>query len=292
MRRHNLALSVRAPLSIRAILEALILDSQCSGIEEKEDGFLACFPEGTPRRDVLNVMSAGKERVRESGISSEYEISIEEIPYTDWSVQWRDRFRPVEVGRRLIIRAPWHPSNTERISVVIEPSMAFGTGEHPTTRLCLEAAEQCAGASNTGRLLDIGTGTGILAIASAKLGFSHITAVDNDPVAVEIARENFRINNTPDIVVSGGPLNPDSGTFDVIVGNLTSETIKELFHDSMKLLSSGGTCIFSGILEEQKDGMLSFFRAQGIRNIETGERDGWCVFVIRRSLSIQSPLRE
>lgn len=281
MRHHNLALSVRAPLSIRAILEALILDSHCSGIEEKDGGFLACFPEGTPRTDVLNVMNIGKERVRESGISSEYEISLEEIPYKDWSVQWKDRFSPVEVGRRLIIRAPWHPSDTERISVVINPSMAFGTGDHPTTRLCLEAVEQCAGASNAGRLLDIGTGTGILAIASAKLGFSHITAIDNDPVAVEIARENIRINNTPDIVVSGGPLDRASGTFDVIVGNLTSETIKELFHDSMKLLSSGGTCIFSGILEEQKEGMLSFFRAQGIRTIETRKRDGWCVFIIR-----------
>jgi ribosomal protein L11 methyltransferase len=280
-KKQYLALSVCAPLSIRAILEALILDYPCSGIEEREDGFLACFPEGTPRTDVLNIMNMGIERVRESGLLAEYEISVQEIPYTDWSVKWRDKFNPVEAGEKLIIMAPWHTADTERISVIIEPSMAFGTGEHPTTRLCLEAIEQCAGLPHSDSLLDIGTGTGILAIAAAKLGFVNIAAIDSDPVAIDIARENIRINNTPDIVVSGGPLNADSVTFDVIVGNLTAETIKALFDDSMKCLSSGGTCIFSGILKQQKDDMLSFFHAQGMRNIETRERDGWCGMVLR-----------
>jgi ribosomal protein L11 methyltransferase len=280
-KKQYFALSVCAPLSIRAILEALILDYPCSGIEEKEDGFLACFPEGTPRTDLLNIMNMGKARVRESGLLAEYEISVQEILYTDWSVKWKEKFNPVEVGKRLIIRAPWHTAGTERIQVVIEPSMAFGTGEHPTTRLCLEAVEQCAGLPNHGSLLDIGTGIGILAIAASKLGFAVVTAIDSDPVAVEIACENIRINNTPDIVVSGDPLNAVSGTFDVIVGNLTAETIKELFDDSMKRLSSGGRSIFSGILEEQKDDMLSFFLAQGMRSIETWERDGWCVMVLR-----------
>jgi ribosomal protein L11 methyltransferase len=273
---HYLALSVHAPLAIRAILEALILDYQCSGVEEKDDGFLACFPEGTHRRDLLSIMQRGQKRVRESGLSGEYDISVQEIPYVDWSVRWKDMFNPVEAGRTLIIMAPWHNKSTERIPVIIEPSMAFGTGEHPTTRLCLEALEQCVGQSHSKSLLDIGTGTGILAIAAAKLGIADITALDSDPVAIEIAHENIKINNTPVVVVSGSPLHAVSGTYDVIVGNLTSDTIKALFHDSMKRLSMGGTCIFSGILEEQKDDMLSFFRAQGIQNIETGERDGWC----------------
>jgi len=276
-----LALSVRAPLSIRVILEALILDFQCSGIEEKEDGFLACFPEGSHRTDLQKIMNIGKDRVRESGILAEYEISVQEIPYRDWSVEWKDRFSPVETGEKLIIMAPWHTAKGKRIPVVIEPSMAFGTGDHPTTRLCLEAVEQCTGSLHADRLLDVGTGTGILAIAAAKLGFRYVTAIDSDPVAVEIARENFRRNNTTDIVVSGGLLNAVSGTFDVIVGNLTSETIKALFHDCVKRLSRGGTCIFSGILEEQKDDMLTFFREKGFQNIETRQCDGWCGMVIR-----------
>lgn len=280
LKKQYLALSVSAPLSIRAILEALILDYPCSGIEEREDGFLACFPEGTDRTDVLNIMNIGKERIRESGISGEYQISVQEIPYADWSIKWKDRSNPVEAGERLIIMAPWHINTTERIPVVIEPSMAFGTGEHPTTRLCLEAIERCAASLTSGSLLDIGTGTGILAIAAAKLGFVNITAIDTDPVAIDIARENISINNTPDIVVSCDPLNAVSGTFDVIVGNLTSEAIKELFYDSMKHLSRGETCIFSGILEEQKDDMLSFYRLQGIRDIETRKRDGWCAMVL------------
>jgi len=283
--QHYLALSVRAPLPIRTILEALILDFDCLGIEEKDDGFLACFPEGTSRTDILKIMSIGKERVRASGILAEYEITIHEIPYRDWSVEWKDRFSPVEVGTKLIIRAPWHAPETEmnpeRIPVLIEPSMAFGTGEHPTTHLCLEAVEQCAGSLHADSLLDVGTGSGILAIAAAKLGFRHVIAIDSDPVAVEIARENFRLNNTPDIVVSGGPLNEVSGTFDVVVGNLTSETIKALFDDIVKRLIRGGRCIFSGILQEQKDDMLSFFVAQGIQNIQTRQRDGWCGMVLR-----------
>jgi ribosomal protein L11 methyltransferase len=216
---------------------------------------------------------------------AEHEITIHEIPYRDWSVEWKDRFTPVEVGTKLIIRAPWHTQETEmnpeRIPVLIEPSMAFGTGEHPTTHLCLEAVEQCAGSLHADSLLDVGTGSGILAVSAAKLGFRHVIAIDSDPVAVEIARENFRLNNTPDIVVSGGPLNEVSGTFDVVVGNLTSETIKTLFHDCLKRLVSGGTGIFSGILLEQKHDMLSFFRAQGIQNIQTRQRDGWCGMVLR-----------
>jgi ribosomal protein L11 methyltransferase len=281
-KKRYLALSVRAPLPVRAILEALVHDHPSSGIEEREDGFLACFPEGTSCEEVRNIMTIGEERIRASGISAAFDITLQEIPFTDWSVRWMDRFSRVETGERLVIMAPWHNRTPGRVPVIIEPSMAFGTGEHPTTRLCLEAVEQCAGYLNYRSLLDIGTGTGILAIAAAKLGFFHITAIDTDPDAVEIARENIRINNTPDIVVTGERLETVPGTFDVIVGNLTAKAVRTLVHDCIKRLNRGGTGIFSGILEEQKDAMLSFFRSEGMRVMEVRQCDGWCAFIARR----------
>lgn len=276
-----LALSVRAPRSVQTILEALVFDYSCSGIEEREDGFLACFPEGKSRSVLRNIIKVGEKRIKASGVPDPYEFSIEEIPRTDWSVQWRERFRPVETGEKLIIMAPWHNAVEKRIPVIIEPSMAFGTGEHPTTRLCLEAVEQCAGDAHADSLLDIGTGTGILAIAAAKLGFRRITAIDSDPAAVEIARENTGRNHTPEIEVSGGPLSTVPGLFDCIVANLTSETIKLLFDDSMKRLGRGGTCIFSGILHQQAEDMLAFFGREGIQTIDVRERDGWCAMVFQ-----------
>lgn len=269
-------------MSVRAILEALILDGPCSGIEEREDGFLACFPEGTSLSAVRRIVTAAEERVESSGILEPYDISVKEIPFMDWSVHWIDRFSPVETGERLVIMAPWHTVTEKRIPIVIEPSMAFGTGDHPTTRLCLEAVEECAGNARSESLLDIGTGTGILAIAAAKLGFRFVTAIDSDPVAVEIARKNITINNTPEVVVSAVPLHAVPGPFDVIVGNLTSDTLKALWHDSADRLSRGGTCIFSGILHAKRDGMLSFLEERDIRNIAVRERDGWCALVFRR----------
>jgi len=275
-----LALSVRAPLPVRAIFEALILDGPCSGIEEREDGFLACFPEGTSRGAILNIMTRGKERVAASGIMDTYEIGIEEIPHTDWSVQWKERFIPVETGEKIVIVAPWHIVEGTRIPIVIEPAMAFGTGDHATTQLCLEAVEHSARKIPGGSLLDIGTGTGILAIAGARLGFGHVTAIDNDPVAVEIAQQNSVMNRTPWIDVSDTPLNAVPGKYDVITANLTSETIKTLFRDILKRLTRGGTCIFSGILDSQKDAMLAFFSGQGILDVSVQERGGWCLFVM------------
>ena len=159
--------------------------------------------------------------------------------------------------------------------------MAFGTGEHPTTLLCLEAIEECAFSGRSGSLLDIGTGTGILAIAAAKLGFSDITAIDNDPVAVKIALDNIRKNNITNTKISDDPLSSIKGTFNVVVANLTSETIKTLFDDIVKRLNKGGTGIFSGILEEQVDDMLSFFRSRGMQHAESREQNGWCRIIVK-----------
>jgi ribosomal protein L11 methyltransferase len=284
-KKQFLALSVRAHMPVRAILESLVLDHNCTGIEEMENGFLACFPEGTEETELAYIMKMAEERCIASGFRGNYDISIQRIPHKDWSVHWKDRFNPVEVGEKLIIMAPWHNVVTDRIPVIIEPSMAFGTGDHPTTRLCLEAIERLAHSRHMASLLDVGTGTGILAIAAAKLGFARIAAIDNDPVAIETARENIRRNNTENIVVSSDSVNNISGNFDVIVANLTSETIKELYNDIAGRLRPGGICIFSGILDEQRDDMTAFFRDSGIQHLESSERGGWCRIVIARSTS-------
>ena len=127
------------------------------------------------------------------------------IAEKNWHDSWRHHFKPQRVGRRLVVTPPWIlPPKTRRHVVFIEPAMAFGTGTHETTRCCLELIDELCAEAAPAKALDVGTGSGILAIAMARLGVREVLALDNDPVALEAARENLRLNGVEDAVALSG----------------------------------------------------------------------------------------
>jgi ribosomal protein L11 methyltransferase len=156
-------------------------------------------------------------------------LQLAEEQQQDWSNAWKAHIKSVQVGR-LWVGPPWEAQNApaDKVRLVIEPKMAFGTGDHPTTSLCLGAVDEYMSTHPGANVLDVGTGTGVLAIAAKKLGAGRVVGTDNDPVSVELARENAVDNGTPDVELSGKELTAVEGSFDLVVANILANTLIEL----------------------------------------------------------------
>jgi ribosomal protein L11 methyltransferase len=156
-------------------------------------------------------------------------LQLAEEAQQDWSNAWKVHIKSVQVGR-LWVGPPWEAANApaDRVRLVIEPKMAFGTGDHPTTSLCLGAVDDYMATHPGASVLDVGTGTGVLAIAAKKLGAGRVVGTDNDPVSVELARENAEVNATPGLELSGKNLDAVDGVFDLVVANILANTLIEL----------------------------------------------------------------
>jgi ribosomal protein L11 methyltransferase len=184
--------------------------------------------------------------------------SIRTVADQDWVRLTQSQFDPIEIGDRLVITPSWHvtaPGN--RIPIVLDPGLAFGTGSHPTTRLCLQWLEQhlIAGAS----LIDYGCGSGILAIAAAKLGASAVTAIDIDPQALRASRDNAAINRVELSILSTDQPAPPAA--DIVVANILSSPLKVLAPMLCQLVRPGGRLVISGVLERQIDEVCAAYAA-------------------------------
>ncbi len=189
--------------------------------------------------------------------------------------------RSVEVGR-LWVGPPWEaphaPSN--RIPIAIEPKMAFGTGDHPTTSLCLEAIDAHFTPGKGGSLLDVGTGSGVLAIAAGKLGARRVLGVDNDPVAVAIARENAKLNRAKQVKISDCALDELDEVFDLVVANILANTLVELSSHLAKVTAE--KLILSGLLIGQESEVARAFRQSGLTVSGRRTRREWLRLDFRR----------
>ena len=200
----------------------------------------------------------------------------------DWSTSWKEHFKPLQIGKRLLILPTWEilPDNPVDVVLRLDPGMAFGTGGHETTRLCLELMERIIEEHNCQKppsVLDLGTGSGILAMAAARLGACPVTAVDIDPLAIDVARENISINGLSERVnCSTTPLESLEGRFDIILANILAEELVRLSPLLDQRLSAGGDLILSGILAEKeslvRDG---FARKTGMTFCETVRQGEW-----------------
>jgi ribosomal protein L11 methyltransferase len=210
-------------------------------------------------------------------------VSVSAVADADWLQKWKEGFEPAAIGERLLIAPSWRlPADVEgRKLIQIDPGMAFGTGTHETTRLCLELIEQYW---RGGRLLDVGTGTGILAIAAALLQpDSRIIAIDVDPVAIEVARENTAINRVTNqvSVVEEQPGNLVGQSFDVVVANLTAEVIVDLMEELAGCLKPDGSLILSGILNALIEDVERSVRGAELKVIERKIDGEWSALVAR-----------
>jgi ribosomal protein L11 methyltransferase len=190
-------------------------------------------------------------------------LLLEEKPQEDWSNAWKALIKSVQVGR-LWVGPPWEADSAPRdkVRLVIEPKMAFGTGDHPTTSLCLAAIDTYMAAHPGASVLDVGTGTGVLAIAAKKLGASRVVGTDNDPMSVELAHENAAVNGTPDVELSGKELTQVPGTFDLVVANILANTLIALAPLIAPKVKD--RLVLAGVLAPQKAEVEAAYRAQGL----------------------------
>lgn len=232
-----------------------------------------------PNRESVRLEVADALRVYELPLTSVRETSLREVADQDWLGEWKKNWQPVKTGR-FIVAPPWSeiPEATDQIVIRIEPGMAFGTGTHETTRLCLTAIEKYF---RGGSLLDVGTGTGILAIAAAKLSpNARIEACDTDADAIEIARENARLNGVDErIAFRVGTVKEATASADVICANLTADVILPLLPALL-----GATCgrlVLSGILDSQADAVNARLRECGVTAPSRMTQDGeWVAIVV------------
>ncbi|TWJ19571.1 50S ribosomal protein L11 methyltransferase [Geobacter argillaceus] len=202
----------------------------------------------------------------------------------DWANSWKEHFKPTRVGERLIVAPTWEPYAAEPGDLVIrlDPGMAFGTGTHATTRLCLQALEQILASCPAANTLDVGCGSGILAISAALLGSGPVIAIDIDPVAAEVTTENARLNGVEErIAASITPLQLVSGRFDIVVANILAEDLARMAGELAAKVAAGGWLVLSGILNEKEYVVTSAFDRL-FPAPATVTRDGdWCCLVYR-----------
>lgn len=194
----------------------------------------------------------------------------------DWANAWKAYFKPLKIGQHFLIKPTWEQVKPEAEDVVLEldPGMAFGTGTHPTTTLCLKTLEGMIKPEQ--KVFDLGTGSGILAIAAAKLG-AVVDAVDLDAVAVKVAQENVALNNVADRVrVLRGDLGTVlEGQADVVIANIIADVILALLPDLRRILSRNGEFLASGIIEKRADEVEGALKEVGFQIIERVEDSGW-----------------
>ena len=235
-----------------------------------------------PQENPLEAVSFIKERLKSENIS--FEITIADCKTEDWVNNWKQYFHPMPIGKKLLIRPTWEDEYDPQGRTVlhIEPGLAFGTGSHPTTKLCLETLENYINENST--VLDIGCGSGILSIASLLLGAKSAFGVDIDKLAVKTALENAKENGFEPPVfkaVNGNRSDKVTGKYNVIVANIVADIIMDFNKEVGHFLDKDGVYITGGIIDSRKDEVIYSFEQNGFEIIENFEEKGWNVFVCK-----------
>ena len=232
------------------------------------------------RREILD----GLERITNCGLKiGSGKVTLAKVRREDWAESWKRHFKPIEIGDALLVKPSWSkktPRKNQAV-VILDPGLSFGTGQHPTTAFCLRELVRC-GEIKTGRsFLDIGTGSGILAIAAAKLGYSPVCALDFDPEAVRVARANARLNGVHKIVrivrkdATKLPIHAVR-QYDLICANLISTLLISERRRMVAQLNRGGTLVLAGILRSEFSQVRKIYAELGLKPATRRIENEWC----------------
>ena len=225
----------------------------------------------------------GLDELKEFGIDvGQPEILIQRVPPEDWSESWKKYFKPIRIGSALLVKPSWRKEKSAKNQavVVLDPGLSFGTGQHATTSFCLKEIVRCRGGGRKKSLLDIGTGSGILAIAASKLGYEPVEAFDFDPVAVRVAAANCRRNRVDKrVVVRRQDLTKlkegSRRKFDLVCANLISTLLVEQREKILNRVMPEGTLVLAGILATEFDSVEEAYREAGLELVRSVKEREW-----------------
>ncbi len=211
-------------------------------------------------------------------------VEVISVKEDDWANNWRKYYHPIHVGKHLVIKPSWidYQKQDDDIVVELDPGMAFGTGTHETTRMCMAHLENYIKADS--HVLDVGCGSGILSITSLLIGAKDVTGVDIDPVATKVAIENGKMNNfvPPRYNIKRGNLVDEvEGKFDVIVANIIADVIIGVCPDVKQFVANDGVFICSGIIVDRKDDVLNALKENGYTVVDKAEEGEWVSYVCK-----------
>lgn len=281
----------------------VVIEDPLDLVTEREDQFGEIYqlnPEDYPEEGVivkayLPVNSSLGETVDEIKLAinqlSTYNIdlgknkvSLNEVHEEEWATAWKKYYNPVKISEKFTIVPTWEeytPISSDELIIELDPGMAFGTGTHPTTVLCIQALERTVKSGD--RIVDVGTGSGVLSIAAAKLGAEKVEALDLDEVAVHVARENAELNKVQDVVEirQNNLLEGVEAEKDIVVANILAEVILRFVDDAKKIVKKDGYFISSGIIEQKKDVVKDAILKAGFTIEETIMMEDWVAIIAK-----------
>lgn len=277
---HQFTITISGPY--REMLTRRLMELGSLGAVEHDASMTAYFPGSRDPGDILKELDLARSLLERLDAPVVMDVRHSLLPGADWNESWKKSFPPADAGERFTVIPPWIRHEGPRVPIIIEPGMAFGTGHHETTRSCIVLMERYAPSDGRGRFLDLGTGTGLLAIAAWKLGFREVAGVDTDPLAVEAARRNLALNQAEAVELYEGDISSVQGDFDMIAANLISGMLIELAKDMRERLRPGGVAVLAGILKAQEDEVIAAMHDAGLVCIGRLRDGKWVSLACRR----------
>jgi ribosomal protein L11 methyltransferase len=275
---------IRSPFDAGEVL-GLLDDPSIPGAWQEDRTIHLYWPSREWTPDHLTHLRQTLRRLTQPG-GGEPEIVVHSLPDQDWNRQWAQLVKPLRVGKRILIRPSWERGEptTELIEIILDPKQAFGTGHHATTSLLLEWLEEEIRGGES--VLDVGTGSGLLAMVALRLGGARSVALDNDPDAIECARGYAAANGFgPELALQCRTLTADGSKYDVVLANLDRRTLLELAQPVVA--STGRTLLISGVLVDQREEIMAAFAHFGLCFRREREREGWLAMEFIRSESCE-----
>lgn len=269
------------------------IDEELMNLSNCETCVTVYLPDNSQGMDMMLALKAMLRQLKsndENNIFGRLEAETQNVREEDWANNWKQYFKPLKVGEKLLVKPSWeeYNDNDGRIILEIDPASSFGTGQHNTTKLCLELLEKSL--KNGDKVLDLGCGSGILSIGAMLLGAGEVTAVDIEQNAVETALENAGKNNIPadkyvaycGDVISNEELCVKIGDgYDLITANIVADVLIAMSGIFRKKLKAGGTLIISGIITERKDEVVEAVVKAGFEIVRTAEGEGWAAVQLK-----------
>ncbi len=274
MQKDWVEVCIQAPVDAGELL-GMLDDPVVQGAWEEAGTIHLYWPEDQWNGDRLASVQTLLRRINPAGMA-DIPVSVDRVPFRDWNQQWARSVKPLWIGKRIVVRPSWEPVSLQpgQIEIILDPKQAFGTGHHATTRMLLEWLEEIVRGGES--VLDIGTGSGLLAMAALRLGAVHAVGIDHDPVAIECAQDYARQNrfgNELSFRCSGLDAVPKEQSFDLVLANLDRQTLLQL---AERLTDpTHPKWLVSGLLLDQREEIVSAFAAAGLYPGRQREQDGW-----------------